>query len=415
MSSCQSEVNSVKNCVVRKPIFDRQKSIWGFEFTANALSALPGGENIDSLTDLIAAYQESIVSAHQVHLKALLTIPDGTRLADANFHESWQGCVFEMCDQPTSDGECIDFVSAFTEKGGCLAINGEMDAEAFKEMAGVDDIVKISLAEKTPSEIIKVRKSYKGFDRNLLATDIADWESYEGTRALGFSYFQGSFFEIAEAPQGGKLSAGAAAKLLLLKELNDPNCDMKELADIVGTDVSLSYRLLKYINSAAFGLSNKIKSLNQAVALLGLNEVRHWAMVVLMSDVDASPKGQELAYMALQRARFLKQFADCTPEVTHSSETMFLLGLFSTLDALMAYPMDALLEELPLDGGLKEALCGRSNEYSEWIQFVKALERSEWSAAIAVLEAHGGTMPSVAAEYMRASSWAAEQLVGMKL
>jgi EAL and modified HD-GYP domain-containing signal transduction protein len=218
---------------------------------------------------------------------------------------------------------------------------------------------------------------------------------------------------VAQAGDDVGLAATATAKLQLLRELANPDCEMDELAAIIASDISLSYRMLRYINSASFGLRNKIKSIQQAVSLLGLNEIRHWATVVAMTDLDSTPKGEELAYMALQRGRFLSKLAGTIKGFSHSSSTMFMLGLFSLLDALLSYPMDKALDNVPLDDEIKAALCGTLNEFRDWLLMVEAVELGNWAIANEILGRYGACFTQAATQYMKASAWASSQLHNM--
>ena len=417
MSDCSSDWSQDADFVVRRPIFNRDKTIWGYELLANEVPTLPDGGEVISLGDLISAYQANFSrmqpdDVHDAHL--FLTIPDGVHLTESNLPDGWDNCVFELCKAQTEAPGCKDFIKNFSKTGGCMAIDENVDAENARDLQDETSIVKVSLSERTPLEVVKIRQLHKGLDRDLMATDVSDWEAFEGTKALGFQLFQGAFFASPNVSSDEELPINAKAKLELLQKLNDPNCEVDELAVAIGSDVSLSFRFLKYINSASFGLRNNIASIQQAVALLGLVEVRHWAMVVLMSDMDPTPKGDELTFMALQRARFLSQLADSIENFPHSSDSMFLLGLFSLLDALLAFPMEQALQDMPLDPEMKAALCGDDNGLRDWILFLEAVEDGSWEAAHKILGQYGASYSKAATEYMKAAAWASCQIPELK-
>ncbi|MUM78399.1 HDOD domain-containing protein [Pseudodesulfovibrio sp. F-1] len=399
--------------VVRQPIFDRDKSVWGYELRAG--STRPDGSPA-TLADILDAYRATLGPEGGTALvrdkKILLSIAaengfDGS-LADIDC------CVFGLCGRAASSSRCRDLVEALHERGGIVALDVDADGTADPELVRKADIVKVSLSGKTPPEIVRLRARFKSFGGELLATDVSGWEAFEGTRALGFRYFQGPFFGVPLSGGEAALAATATAKLQLLRELANPECEMDELAGIIASDITLSYRMLKYINSASFGLRNKIKSIQQAVSLLGLNEIRHWATVVVVTDLDSTPKGEELAYMALQRGRFLSKLAGTIKGFPHSASTMFMLGLFSLLDALLSYPMDKALEGVPLDDEIKAALCGTLNEFRDWLLMVEAVELGNWTVANEILSRYGACFTQAATQYMKASAWAASQIPNMR-
>ncbi|MBI9078393.1 MAG: HDOD domain-containing protein [Pseudodesulfovibrio sp.] len=403
--------------IVRQPIFDRDKMVWGYELLTNSIPLLSDGTEATSLSGLILAYQENLSGLGDelsTDKKILLPLTEKSLLSSEELPNGWENCVFGVCQQAASSPECPKFVDFMKHFGGMMSLDASVDPLMFNEFVDHTDIIKVSLAGKTPPEIVQIRRKYKDFKGELLATDISSWEAYEGTRALGFKYFQGPFFAIAQIQEDKDLSASSIAKLQLLRELGNPDCEMDELASIIAADVSLSYRIFKYINSASFGLKNKIKSIQQAVALLGLKEVRHWATVVVMSDLDSTPKGEELSYMALQRGRFLSKLTGTINGFPHSANTMFMLGLFSQLDALLSFPMKKALEGIPMDDAMKDGLCGTLNEFRDWLRLLEAVEVGNWGIANDILGKYGACLTQAANQYMKAAGWAAKQLPDMK-
>lgn len=401
--------------VIRQPIFDRDKAVWGYEFIAkDSLSwAYNDGATLSSLVDTHLEAMTAMGSEVMENKKVFLNIDHEAFLHSATMSDGWENCVFGVCGGAATSTESSCFADALHEQGGCVAIDCTSNDGDF-EKAGKFDILKVSLAGKSPAEIVGIRKKYKSLDCDLLATDITSWETYEGTRALGFKYFQGPFFSLPQIKGDAQLSSSSVAKLQLFKELNNHACEMEQLAEIIATDVSLSYRILKYINSASFGMRNEVKSIQQAVSLLGLNELKHWTTLVVMADLDGTPKGEELAYLALQRGRFLSKLSACLPGFEYQSNTMFLLGLFSKLDALLGYPMDKALEDMPLDRDVKDALCGEVNMLRDWLLMLDAVEVGDWDNANIILSRFGASFADVAIQYMKASTWAAKQLPEMK-
>jgi EAL and modified HD-GYP domain-containing signal transduction protein len=411
MADIVSECESLDEplLVVRQPIFDRDKGVWGYELLAE-----PSAGGQASLAETLAAYRA--MNAGEMlggKAKILLNVTSESSLDDTSSLAEAADCVFSLCSQAAASPKCPGITDSLHACGGIVALDSGMDHPCMPSLLEKADIIKVSLAGKTPPEIVRLRAEYKRFGGELLATDIASWEAFEGTRALGFKYFQGPFFGVAQVSDEG-LAVSSTAKLQLLRELANPDCEMDELAMIIASDISLSYRMLKYINSASFGLRNKIKSIQQAVSLLGLKEIRHWATVVVMTDLDSSPKGEELAYMALQRGRFLSKLAGTIAGFRHSPNTMFMLGLFSLLDSLLSYPMDKALEDIPLADEIKDALCGTLNEFRDWLLMVEAVELGRWAIANEILVKYGACFTQAATQYMKAATWAASQIPNMR-
>ncbi|MDD3310893.1 HDOD domain-containing protein [Pseudodesulfovibrio sp.] len=401
---------SEQTMIVRLPIFTRSKDVWGYEFLLSDPGAA-SGEEAPTLSGLVRFYQDHVarMPSPLAEKKLLLTLPDSVDLTADFRDEDGPMCAFFLNVDRAAHPDSVALAEKLHQKGGALVVEESLEP-CVRERLDHGCIIRVSLADKTPPEIVNIRKKFKGTNSEFLAVDVDSWEAFEGTRALGFSYFQGPFFSVPQVREGVNLPASAVAKLQLLRELGNPDCEMDDLASIIATDVSLSYRILRYMNSAALGMRNKVRSIGQAVSLLGLNEVRHWALVVVMTDIDSTPRGEELSYLALQRGRFLSQLAESMESVAHPPETMFLLGLFSKLDALLDCPMDRALEDIPLDDGIKEALCGTLNDFRDWLLLLDAVEIGNWEVANDILGRYGACLTSAATHYMRAASWAARLL-----
>lgn len=401
--------------IVRQPVFDRHSEVWAHELHYHGA---PEGFSPQTATPALLnrVVREGEITQQQalqdkwtvlsMSCDALMNCSDGL---------GFNGTHAVALTAPALQAEeAVRAVQAIRAGGSRIILDSSVPPDVFDSLRRHADTIRFSLGGATPKDVIRFRRGMQDFPGDLLASDIATWEDYQATRALDFTYFQGPFFTKPYTVADQKMSTSTMARLQLLKELNAPEIDMGGLSDAIATDVSLSYRLLKYINSATFGLPHDIKSIQQAVSLLGLNEVRRWSMVVLMNDLDATPRGEELAYMALQRARFLEQMARDMPELSHSTETLFLLGLFSRLDALMAHDMASILKEIPLAPELKDALCGgRGTELGDMLDILDAVENGEWGIASALLAKYRASFTTAATGHLDASAWASRQMANI--
>ncbi len=402
--------------MVRQPIFDRDKSVWGYELLTDTTPTMEDGGLAICLADMVEAFKEILSNtfgALAEGQKIVLNV-EYENFCDKPAASGWENCVFSLSSNATKSLECMGVTQSIHDQGGMIALDGSASLDQCGGLLEGSDYVHISLAEMSPPEMVKFRRNFKDYKGKLVVKDVKTWQDFEGTRALGFDYFQGPFFAVPEVKEDRELSVGTVAKMQLLKELGNPDCQVDELANIIATDVSLSYRILKYINSATFGLRNKISSIQQAVSLLGLKEVRHWSMVIAMTGLDSSEKGEELGLMALQRGRFLHQLAEKTKEISHSASSMFMLGLFSKLDAMLSYPMERALDGIPLDEGIRDGLCGVLNDYRDWILLLDAIEVGNWTVGKTIMSKYGVDACVAATQYMKASTWAAELMPDMK-
>jgi EAL and modified HD-GYP domain-containing signal transduction protein len=163
------------------------------------------------------------------------------------------------------------------------------------------------------------------------------------------------------------------ATLQLVSKLSDPSVDFDTLVELVSSDVSLTYRLLRYLNSAHFALRQPLTDVRQAMGLLGYNKLRAWVALVAMSSVDDKPA--ELVRIGIVRARMCELLADA---LDVDGPTAFTVGLFSILDALFDREMGELIGPLPLDEPLKAALIDRDGALGQLITYAEQYEAGRW-------------------------------------
>jgi EAL and modified HD-GYP domain-containing signal transduction protein len=238
----------------------------------------------------------------------------------------------------------------------------------------------------------------------LLAEKLETQEDYAFCAQAGCQLFQGYFFCRPELMRSKRIDTNRAAVLDLLAALHDPGIELDDLQRKLALDVGLSFRLLRYINSPFFGLRSEVRSIGQAVALLGLEQLKQWATMTAFTGIDDKPV--ELTITALVRARFCELAAH--DQLDGDGIDMFTLGLFSVIDALFDTPMTELLARLPFAPDACEALVEHTGPKGRLLECLHALETGDLQAAEAIL-------PTASRLYTSALTWAddtADTLLG---
>ncbi len=186
----------------------------------------------------------------------------------------------------------------------------------------------------------------------LLARQIETRAQHDAAWEAGFDYFHGRYFQYPRLIHGTHLPANRLATLHLLARLHDPKVTLEEIESLISQEVTLSYKLLRLINAAFYGLPKKVDSLKRAVVFLGLNRIKHWATVILVNAIDYRPR--ELLITALVRALTCQAIAKQLGR--SDAEQCYLVGLFSLLDAIMDAPMAEILRHLNLVDEINQAL-----------------------------------------------------------
>jgi EAL and modified HD-GYP domain-containing signal transduction protein len=230
---------------------------------------------------------------------------------------------------------------------------------------------------------------------------------FESVRSLGCHYFQGYYFCRPTTLNGGAPAASRLASARLLVALNKPNVSVIDVEDLIKHDASLTYRVLRCINSAAFAIRCEIKSIRQALVLLGLDQVRKWASVWALAGLNGGATA-ELVRMAVVRARACELLATRLVGAEDASE-YFLLGLCSLLEAMLGQPMTSLVTELPLSANVRCALLGEANnEARQLLDAVTAHERGHWDESCALAASLSLPGDAVPAAYADALTWSRE-------
>ncbi|MCP4148856.1 MAG: HDOD domain-containing protein, partial [bacterium] len=215
-------------------------------------------------------------------------------------------------------------------------------------------------------------------------------------------YFQGYFFSKPVIVSRTDLPSYKLNLILLLKELLRPDLNLEKVERIMQRDVSLSYKLLRFINSAAFGFHTNIRSIKHAITLIGIAEFRKWMSVIVVSQIG-SEKPDEVMQQSIVRAKFCELIAEHLKMVKADA---FLMGMFSLLDTMVGRPMKELLESLPLTAEIKNALLCVPNNYKCILDLILCYERTRWQHVLELSKKFGLPLDLIPRFYMEAVKWA---------
>lgn len=238
----------------------------------------------------------------------------------------------------------------------------------------VADIVSFDATAVNEESLASIIEICQKEERQTLVTGVDEYQIYEKMKSMGVTRFEGEFFSRPNVVEGKRLSSNKMVLTRLLCELQDPNTSPGKLEEILGHDMTLSYKLLKIINSASFGSLRKIESLKEAVIRLGFDTVRNWASLISLSSIDDKP--HELMFESMQKAKMCQLIAelleaDCT-------SVYFTVGLFSNLDAMLDQELQVLLEDVPLTQEIKNALLYHEGDLGKVLYHVNSYIHANW-------------------------------------
>jgi c-di-GMP-related signal transduction protein len=396
--------------VARQPIFDREENVFGYEllFRDELENAFSGDTDEASRAtldrsllmglDVLCDGRRAFVNCtRDTLIKGLVTL-----LPSAS-------TIVEVLGSVPADPDVIAACRNLKEAGYLIALDDYVANDARAQLAELADIIKVDVKLTTDDQQCALIKGYGPWRCRMLAEKIETQKDFARAQEQGFIYFQGFFFRRPEMMNTRDLPANRWNYLRLLQEISRPELDLAELEDLIKAEASVCYRLLRYLNSAVFGLKSEIHSVRHALSMLGEREVRRW--VRLVAAVGAGrEKTTDLVLSALVRGRFGELLQ---PVVPHGESDLFLLGLLSLIDAMLELPMPEVLERVRLDHATKAVLLGQPSLLRPVNQLMLAHESGEWEASAQLSEAMHLDPEEVANYYRRAQQWAYEVSTGV--
>jgi c-di-GMP-related signal transduction protein len=311
--------------------------------------------------------------------------------------------VVEILENTKPDQEVIEACQRLKQKGYTIALDDFVDSPDWAPLVALADILKVDFRLTHPNEQRAIVSRYAGKKIRMLAEKVETQEEYAAAMQMGYSLFQGYFFCRPEMMQHRALPSFKLAYLELLQAATAPEFNIQELALKIKHEASLTFRLLRYLNSAAFGLRSEIRSVAHALSLLGERELRKWIAVVSVG-VLADGKPDELMTVPLVRGRFCELLAPLAGMAGHAND-LFLMGLLSVMDAILDQPLDSILAELPVRAEIKGALQARTGLYWQLLELATAHERADWEKVSALVSETGMKEDQVSALYVAAVDW----------
>ncbi|MFZ3263239.1 MAG: EAL domain-containing protein [Terriglobales bacterium] len=390
--------------LARQPIFDRSMNVFGYELLFrtgienyfNADPELASHSAVDSSLLLgISTFCGNRFAFVNCTLDVLFK--DIITLLPAN------QTVVEILETVEPDDRVVAACQRLKATGYLIALDDFAPDDPRMPLCEFADIIKIDIQATTAEQRADMVHFLQSPHSKMLAEKVETLDEYHQARDMGFTYFQGYFFCRPEIVSSHEVPASRLHYVRLLEMISRRELNFDELEKMLKQELSISYRLLRYLNSPLFGLTLEIKSLRQAILILGEREMRRWIRLIVTVGVAEQSCG-ELVLMGLIRARFCELlFRELRPD-----SDLFLMGMLSLMDAILEVKMDVLLKELPVDHDIKAALLGQTSSLRPMYEIMLAQELGEWSQSNRVAKQLGLTEEAVMSAWWLAIQWAQE-------
>ena len=364
--------------VGRQPIYDRDLDTYAYELMSCSSRSSKQQPQIDAdkatSQVIINAFLEigidKLVNKHIAFIK----LAERFLRTDEDLPLPTDKVILKIPGYINVDDEVIAGAIRLKEAGFKLAIDNYLIHKALQPLAQMAYMIDLNIETLDQATLKKHINTLKKSHPILLADHVKTHDEYEFCRDLGIDYFQGYFLSRPKVISGESLATNQMSIMNLLATLHNSKTDVETIDDVISKDVSLSYRILKLMNSAFFSRASKIESIHHAIVMLGRKQLCTWASMMALTGMDDKPRGQvEIAMIRAKTCELLANKAKLEP-----LDSYFTVGMFSALDLLMDRSLEELITPLPLADNITAALLNREAELGEALNCALAQESSDW-------------------------------------
>ena len=388
--------------MARQPIYDASMAVVAYELLYRASPSSrsaqigdPGGATLEVITG--AALEiglDRLAGGLPVHInfpqELLVKLPDMPLQAGR--------VVIEVLEDVRATAPVLQGIRTLRTRGHRIALDDYSPQGSDPRLLEVADVVKLEITHPPADELARLSRELRSAGLELIAENVESREEFERCIALGFKGFQGNFLQQPETFSARRVPVSRLGALRLAASLQNEDYSLDEVERILSQDVSLSYRVLRCINSSYYNLPRKIDSIRQAIVILGLDTLRQLCGLLCLQGLDDRPPS--LIVQAMTRARMCEQLGKLAG--ARDAGPFFITGLFSLLNALLGLPTRKVVEELPLTPAVARALVAGEGPLGEALQCTRAYERGVWDRAV-----YGDLAPHlIRAAYVDALFWA---------
>ena len=390
--------------VARQPILTGDEKVFGYE-----LLFRDGIEDFFNNPDVEAASRSTLDTSMLMGLDVLC---DGRRafinctrqmlLKDYITLLPSNQTVVEILESVPADDLVVAACQRLKEAGYMIALDDFGLNDPREPLTDFADIIKVDMRVSSLEDAAVIVKKHGPWRCRMLAEKVETREEFFATRKAGFCYFQGYFFRRPELLHARDIPANHLNYLRLLHAVSRPELNPREIENVIKGEASLCFRLLRYLNSAAFSFATEIQSIRHALAILGERELRRWIRLVATLGAGEN-RPSELVLSALVRAHYCELLA---PKVKYHDSDPFLLGLLSLMDAILEMPMASILEQVSVDKETKATLLGQASRLRPIYQLMLAQETGEWEQISGLAKDLHLSESFLSESYWHAMQWA---------
>jgi c-di-GMP-related signal transduction protein len=398
--------------VARQAILNRQKDLFAYELLFRACRDSKGFDGADSSSATRQVIANTLFSAGLEGIlggkRGFINFDRDLLLSDSVSVLPKDTLVIEILESIEPDEEVVAACARLCENGYTIALDDFVYHPKFDPLIQMAHFIKVDMTLTSRPEQKRLVEKYGKQGIRMLAEKVETMEEFEWARSIGFDYFQGYFFTKPVIICGRQIPSSKLSCLRLIEEAQREELDFDKLRHLIKDDVSLSYKLLRFTNSAMFPHHGEIRTIDHGLVALGEDGIRRWVVIAALPGL-AKDKPHELILQSLLRARFSERLAAVAGY--DSSQSWFLLGLFSLLDALLDRRIEYALQQIKLARPVEDALLGTApseDRMATIYSLVRGYETGDWDVVTSLADRLGLRASDVGDAYVESARWAAE-------
>lgn len=370
----------------RQPILDRSGNINAYEllYRNSESNSFPDiNPEQATISVLINTFLSIGIDQVTSGVRSFINFSGELLAQDTFMYLNPEQVVIEILEDVEITPALLSRLRMFKEAGFTLALDDFILQDQYllhTQLFELVDIIKVDFMMTDMEQKTRISTFLRQYPSIVLLAEKVETEAeYQLALKSGYDLFQGYFFAKPEIIKSAEIPFNTLVHMQIIDYFRKDDQSINQLSELIMRDVSISYKLLRFINSLAFDIPRQISSIKQAIMLIGLNDTKKWLQVLMLHDLGRELQDgrvNALVELSLRRARTCELLAKYKKKT--NKDEYFLTGMFSMIDAVMRRKWDDILPLLSLSDGIMDTLNGKMTEMGVYLELVKAVERFDW-------------------------------------
>ncbi|MGE7695688.1 EAL and HDOD domain-containing protein [Lysinibacillus sp. NPDC094177] len=403
----------------RQPIFNLHEQIVAYEllYRSKNVNAFPMVDSDAATIDVLVNSFLSIGIEEVTKGKpSFVNFTENLLMSPLNEYLNPSQVVIEILEDVPLTPQLVERVIELKSYGFKIALDDfvlDNEVQVYDELFAYIDFIKVDFLLSPLLERMEIENKVKeNFPHiKLLAEKVETRNHFEVAKHSGYELFQGYFFEQPQIITATDIPANTIQYFCIIALLKEEEPNVQLLADNIERDISLTYKLLQMVNNSEMRSKSKVRSIKQAILLLGVSNLRKWIYLLAMREIDVNADNdlfKEVMCTSLFRAKVCEKLAKLSYKKNFSE--YFLVGMFSLIDTLLQRPLMVILQQLPFSEDITETILGNQTEMTPYLEFSIALGKLDWSTLENLAPQLNIDLTKVDLLYHEAMEWAEKSL-----